>query len=699
MKSTTALRHRVGSLLIVGVETTSLTAIEAAWLRALQPGGLILFRRNVESAAQIHALLQQTALALSQPFFRCIDLEGGTVDRLRDLIGATPSAAEAASTGSPAIFREHGAFIGRALHSLGFNLDLAPVLDLALPAALPVMGTRVVSPDPAQVIAYAREFLAGLAQHGVLGCGKHFPGLGGGALDSHHAMPRIPRTWEQVWQQDLEPYRALASELPLVMVNHAAYPKIEKPLRPASLSRFWIQEVLRGKMRYRGLVISDDMEMGGVLKQAPLEGAAIEAIAAGTDLLEICHRGDRVLITHEALLREAERSPAFARRVNAAAARVWQSTTAADRQSSAAEAALRGGVEKASGDAAAPARQNRQGEGSAMTSRRAGANPLQTMTVAGIMSGTSADGIDVALVRIRPPAGAVSKHVFKLRLLAHVAVPYPAAVRRRVLQAMNGSNESVAELSQLHWRLGQLYADAVEVALQRHPMRLDLIGCHGQTIYHQAEARRTLGGNVACTWQMGEASVIAARLGIPVVSDFRPADLAAGGQGAPLVPLLDYVAFRHPTRNRVLQNLGGIGNLTVVPANARPEDVFAFDTGPANMVIDAIMMECFGKQYDARGMIAARGQVLDRIVREFLSHRFFQSAPPKSAGREEFGREFTARFLARCRQLSTPRRRCRCNRHGVDRRAAFPSRGSNSCNRLWQPRPPISSLPEEARRT
>lgn len=322
MKRSMSLRHRVGSLLIVGVEGTSLTTLETAWLRAVQPNGLILFRRNVESPAQIHALFQQAAPALPPLFFRCIDLEGGTVDRLRDLIGPTPSAAKVAATHNGRTYREHGSFIGRILHSLAFNLDLAPVLDLALPAALPVMGTRVISADPAEVVGYAREFLAGLAQHGVLGCGKHFPGLGGGMLDSHHAMPRIQRTWDQLWQQDLEPYRALASDLPLIMVNHAAYPQIERPLRPASLSRFWIQDVLRDKLRFRGLVISDDMEMGGVLNHASLEDAAIEAIAAGTDLLEICHRADRVLIAYEALLREAEKSPSFARRVTAAAARI-----------------------------------------------------------------------------------------------------------------------------------------------------------------------------------------------------------------------------------------------------------------------------------------------------------------------------------------------------------------------------------------
>lgn len=319
---TTALRHRVGSLLIVGVESTSLSALEFAWLRGLQPSGIILFRRNMESAAELHALWQQAATALAAPFFRCVDLEGGTVDRLRDLIGPTPSAAEVAATEQPAIIRESGALVGRILHALGFNVDLAPVLDLALADSRDVMRTRVVSTDPMNVIAYAREFIAGLQQHGIIACGKHFPGLGGGTLDSHHATPSINRTWEQIWKQDLEPYRALRTGLPLVMVNHAAYPKIEKPSGPASLSRFWIEDVLRKKLRYRGLVISDDMEMGGVLSHASAESAAVEAIAAGTDLLEICHRADRVLATHDALLREAERSPAFARSVDIAAKRV-----------------------------------------------------------------------------------------------------------------------------------------------------------------------------------------------------------------------------------------------------------------------------------------------------------------------------------------------------------------------------------------
>ncbi len=275
----------------------------------------------------------------------------------------------------------------------------------------------------------------------------------------------------------------------------------------------------------------------------------------------------------------------------------------------------------------------------------------RAMTVAGIMSGTSADGIDVAFVRITAPRNSPN-YLPRMRLLAHMAVPYPAAVRKHILQMMNADAASVADMSRLNWRLGQLYADAVKLALKKHPVRLDLVGCHGQTIYHQGVAQNFLGAAVACTWQMGEASVIATELGVPVVSDFRPADLALNGQGAPLVPLLDYVAFHHPTRNRVLQNLGGIANLTVIPAGAPSEAIFAFDTGPANMVIDALMTECFGKKYDAQGRVAKRGRVLQPVLERHLRASFFKAPPPKSAGREQFGREFVTRFLADCRKQS-----------------------------------------------
>ena len=269
----------------------------------------------------------------------------------------------------------------------------------------------------------------------------------------------------------------------------------------------------------------------------------------------------------------------------------------------------------------------------------------RAMTVAGVMSGTSADGVDVALVRIRPGA-----RTPKIKLLAHQGVAYPAALRKAVLAAMNAPRTSTAELARLNWRLGMAYSEAVRAALQKHSVELDLIGCHGQTIYHQAKAASYAGRQVACTWQIGEPALIAREIGVPVVSNFRPADMAAGGEGAPLVPLLDFVLFAHPKRARILQNIGGIGNLTAIPAGASADKLIAFDTGPGNMVIDALAARLFGKKYDRDGKIAARGRVLDGVLGPLLREPYFRKAPPKSAGREQFGSDFAAEFLRVCKR-------------------------------------------------
>ena len=268
------------------------------------------------------------------------------------------------------------------------------------------------------------------------------------------------------------------------------------------------------------------------------------------------------------------------------------------------------------------------------------------MIVAGVMSGTSADGVDVALVQLsgeKPTPG--------IRLLAHQHFSYPRAVRKAVLSAMNGKSAQVSDLARLNCLLGELYADAVTKACKSHRINADLIGCHGQTLYHQGEVSSFLGRRLAATWQTGEGSIIAARLGIPVVSDFRPADMAAGGKGAPLVPLLDVAFYSHPKKLRVLQNLGGIGNLTIIPSGSNlnhMDSVIAFDTGPGNMVIDACAQQLFGKAYDARGAIAARGKVLKNALDRAMKHSFFRRLPPKTAGREEFGREFVEHFLRWC---------------------------------------------------
>lgn len=317
------LRQQVGQLLIAGVAGTELTPLERAWWKLIQPSGIILFRKNIEQASQVVQLLGETVRLTQTPQFRCVDLEGGLVDRLRDLIAPMPSPAAVFATGKRTNFVKHGKLIGREARMLGFNTVFAPVLDLALPTSVPVMKTRVVSLEPDGVVAYASAFLDGLASEKISGCGKHFPGLGGGTLDSHEAMPSIERSWNELWQQDLAVFRALNLKLPIIMVSHAAYPQIEGKT-PASISPFWITEVLRKRMHYRGLILSDDMEMGGVLTQTSIEEASVLAIAAGTDVLEICKDPALLLRAYEALLREAEHSTTFRKRVEMASHKVTQ---------------------------------------------------------------------------------------------------------------------------------------------------------------------------------------------------------------------------------------------------------------------------------------------------------------------------------------------------------------------------------------
>jgi anhydro-N-acetylmuramic acid kinase len=272
------------------------------------------------------------------------------------------------------------------------------------------------------------------------------------------------------------------------------------------------------------------------------------------------------------------------------------------------------------------------------------------MIVAGVMSGTSADGIDVVLVSVgEPKARGRGARGHTIRLLGHMAFPYPTKVRAGILAAMNADRARVADLARLNFLLGELYADAVLATQRRFRVKADLVGCHGQTLYHQGEEHSFLGRKVAATWQTGEGAVIAARVGVPVVSDFRPADMAAGGKGAPLVPYLDYLWFRDARIGRIVQNIGGIANLTAIPAGARSEEVFAFDTGPGNMVIDAVTQELFGKAFDRDGKIAASGELIEPVLTRILKEAFFRAKPPKTAGREEFGREFVADFLRLCR--------------------------------------------------
>ena len=274
------------------------------------------------------------------------------------------------------------------------------------------------------------------------------------------------------------------------------------------------------------------------------------------------------------------------------------------------------------------------------------------MIVAGVMSGTSADGINVALVRL--PARASSRQV--VTLLGHAEYSYPAKVRSAVLSAMNAPRASVADLARLNFLLGELYADAVLATQRQFRMKADLVGCHGQTLYHQGDPRPFLGRKVTATWQTGEAAVIAERVGVPVVSDFRPADMAASGKGAPLVPYLDYLLFRDLKINRMVQNIGGIANLTAIPAGADADRVFAFDTGPGNMVIDAVTEALLGKAFDRGGKIAASGKVLEVALGAMLRAQILSRAASEDRRTRGIRERVCTRVPARMRALS--QRRC-----------------------------------------
>ena len=318
------LRRQVGQLLIMGVEGTVMSQRLRVMLEKFQPGGVILFKRNLENAEQTHALLCEMQKATATPMFRCVDMEGGTVDRLRDVIAAMPSVADVASSDAKKLFRKHGRLIGEGVHALGFNTDFAPVFDLRLQPSRNVLTTRTVSQNPKQTVVYAREFLRGLEECSVLGCGKHFPGLGEANLDSHNELPVIAKPWKRLWKEDLLPYRELRRDVPFVMVAHAAYPQVTGDRTPASLSKKWMNGILRKKIGYRGLIITDDLDMGGVLSAAPVEDAAVETLRAGADMFLVCQKEESVRRAFEAVLTRAERDKKFAALIRAKAERVLE---------------------------------------------------------------------------------------------------------------------------------------------------------------------------------------------------------------------------------------------------------------------------------------------------------------------------------------------------------------------------------------
>ena len=249
------------------------------------------------------------------------------------------------------------------------------------------------------------------------------------------------------------------------------------------------------------------------------------------------------------------------------------------------------------------------------------------MRVAGLISGTSLDGIDVAVVDIEAlPA---------LTTVALKCFPYPADVRYAIL-AISNAPAHTAQIARLNFLMGEFFADGVKscgVPLDT----IELIGSHGQTIFHEGEPIESFGRRVASTMQIGEPAVIAERTGIPVVADFRPSDMAAGGKGAPLVPFVDYILFHHETVGRIALNIGGIANITVIPAGAGPAEVIAFDTGPGNMILDGLT-----GSYDRDGALARSGRVDTELLDRLVSHPYYRKNPPKTAGREQYGKEFLA---------------------------------------------------------
>ncbi|AOY15867.1 MULTISPECIES: anhydro-N-acetylmuramic acid kinase AnmK [Bacillus cereus group] len=264
------------------------------------------------------------------------------------------------------------------------------------------------------------------------------------------------------------------------------------------------------------------------------------------------------------------------------------------------------------------------------------------MYIAGVMSGTSLDGIDVALVRIEG-SGVDSK----VKLIHFTTVPFRNDIKSEIQQALSIENSNVQLICSLNFKLGLCFANAVKEVCKEANFsleQLDLIGSHGQTIYHQPKPE---GNMIASTLQIGEPAVIAYNTNTTVISNFRTMDMAAGGQGAPLVPYSEVILYRDPSKNRLLQNIGGIGNVTVIPSQKSDQNVIAFDTGPGNMIIDEVCQRLFQLPYDQNGEIAKQGRVVDEILTYCISHPFLKMNPPKSAGREQFGEKFASELLKR----------------------------------------------------
>lgn len=288
-------------------------------------------------------------------------------------------------------------------------------------------------------------------------------------------------------------------------------------------------------------------------------------------------------------------------------------------------------------------RGKKQGTAVPAGSRRTGS--VHGRIVAGLMSGTSVDGIDAVLLRVQGTGTAT-----RFEQLAYLERPFPPVVRRMILRNSLTGTARIDDLTRLNMLLAQLYADAVRAVARkaRIPMEgIDLIGCHGQTVHHLPEPVRIAGRSVRGTLQIGDTSALATLTGIPAVGNFRIADMAAGGQGAPLVPYFDWLMFRSGSEGRLLLNIGGIANITVLPAGCPAAEVLAFDTGPGNMLVDGLMQRLYRRRFDRNGAVAASGTVLPGLLRWLLAHPYLHRRPPKSTGRELYTESFLDTLMAK----------------------------------------------------
>ena len=315
-----------GQLMIVGVEGTTLEPDLKRRLQSVSPGGIILFARNLVDAGQVAALCRDLAASLPHPPFLAVDQEGGRVNRLKGIFPSIPSNLSLARRPSAQEWvRRHARETGRGLRLLGFNLNFAPVLDLSEAEFPNGIGDRAYGTDPAEVARLAAVFLDGQQGEGVLGCGKHFPGLGGGTVDSHLELPVIPRGAEQIWREDLHPYRALKTRLPMVMVGHAYYPALQgKVPEPATLSATVVGGILREKIGFEGIILTDDLEMGAVNQSEDAGSVVLRALEAGGDLVMYCKNWDRVERAHAALRRALSTGSLSRRRIEDSLRRIFR---------------------------------------------------------------------------------------------------------------------------------------------------------------------------------------------------------------------------------------------------------------------------------------------------------------------------------------------------------------------------------------